>query len=83
MKNHLRECTSCKFPAILGLHPQTAALVPKVMENISQLRALRHDSPGVADTGSDAALAMTAVQGTELSDNAAVRAWRTNQAKKK
>ena len=57
---------------------QTAALVPKVMENISQLRALRHDSPGVADTGSDAALSMTAVQGSELSDNAAVRAWQEN-----
>lgn len=36
---------------------QTAGRLPVVLENISKLRALRHDSPGVADTGTDADLA--------------------------
>lgn len=36
---------------------QTAALVPDVIENIEDLRELRHDSPGAADTGTDTDLA--------------------------
>lgn len=46
---------------------------PLVAENIETLRALRHDSPGVADTGADAALTMAAHEGGE---NAALADWR-------
>lgn len=36
---------------------QTAGRLPQVVENLVQLRELRHDSPGIADTGTDADLA--------------------------
>ena len=48
------------------------AMVPQVLESISRIRELRSDSPGVADTGTDAALSATAVEPT---DNPAVKAW--------
>ena len=49
------------------------AHVPQVMENVRQLRALRASSPGVADTGSDAALTVAAI---EPGANPALDAWR-------
>ncbi len=55
----------------------TVTMVPRVVENIRTLDALRHDSPGVADTGTDAGLA---VASTEPSDNPAVEAWRVNRS---
>lgn len=55
---------------------QSAAMVPQVVESIGQLRALRaearHDSPGAADTGRDADLALAALAGER---NAALLAW--------
>lgn len=36
---------------------ETANRLPAVIENISKLRELRHDTPGVADTGPDVGLA--------------------------
>ena len=39
MKNHLRECTSCKFPAILGLHPDRESFAFTVM-NPEETRCL-------------------------------------------
>ncbi|WP_171558907.1 MULTISPECIES: holin family protein [unclassified Roseobacter] len=56
---------------------QATAMVPQVMENISRLRALRHDSPGVADTGTDTELTVASI---EPSDNPAVQAWREASA---
>lgn len=49
------------------------ANVPTVMENVRQLRALRATSPGVADTGADAALTLAA---TRPEDNAALSEWK-------
>ena len=51
----------------------TMARAPQVIENIRTLRALRHDSPGVADSGKDAGLAMSALA---ASDNPAIEEWR-------
>ncbi len=51
----------------------STAMVPQVLETIERIRALRHDSPGVADTGTDTALAQAAIAPT---DNPAVDAWR-------
>lgn len=51
----------------------SAAMVPQVMENITRLRSLRPDSPGMADTGTDAELSVASV---EARDNPAVSAWR-------
>ena len=53
-----------------------AAMVPQVLDNISRIRALRHDSPGIADTGTDAELAVAAVK---PSQNPAVNAWKEAQ----
>ncbi len=50
-----------------------AAMVPQVLDNISRLRQLRHDSPGVAKTDNDAALTISLIQST---DNAAVTEWK-------
>lgn len=47
----------------------SVALAPSVVQNIAQIRELGSDSPGVADTGTDTALAETA---TQPSDNAAI-----------
>jgi hypothetical protein len=51
---------------------ETMSRVPQVVENIDALRSLRHDSPGVADTGTDTSLAQSA---TEQSENPAVTEW--------
>ena len=49
------------------------AHVPKVMENVRQLRALRATSPGVADTHGDAALTVASL---EPEDNPALTEWK-------
>lgn len=46
---------------------------PQVAGNIRKLRALRHDSPGVADPGSDAAVTLAA---HAPGDNAALADWK-------
>nr|WP_297341037.1 holin family protein [Pseudophaeobacter sp.] len=51
---------------------ETMSRVPQVVENIEALRSLRHDSPGVADTGTDTSLAQSS---TEQSENPAVTEW--------
>lgn len=55
----------------------TMARVPQVTENIRKIRALRYDSPGAADTGTDVALSEVATKGDE---NAALIAWRGSWA---
>ena len=50
----------------------TMARAPKVVENIAALRKLRADSPGVADTGPDAALTLASMT---PGDNAALEDW--------
>lgn len=55
---------------------QTMSYVPKVVENLSTLRALRPTAPGVADTGHDARLSALSV----LPDNnSALVDWRTHK----
>lgn len=49
---------------------------PQVIENIEALRELRPDSPGTADTGTDSAASLEAV---EPSDNPALDAWKRGQ----
>jgi len=49
------------------------AQAPQVASNIARLRALRHDSPGAADPGPDAEVALAAV---EAVDNRALDDWR-------
>ncbi|SEM15460.1 Holin of 3TMs, for gene-transfer release [Roseovarius azorensis] len=51
----------------------TMARAPQMVESIRTLRALRYDSPGVADSGSDARLVMSALAS---SDNPAIDEWR-------
>ena len=55
----------------------TMARAPQVIENISALRRLRADSPGVADTGPDAALMLAVV---EPGDNAALKDWQAGRS---
>ncbi len=55
---------------------ESTARVPQVLESISRIRELRHDSPGVADTGTDAALAQSA---NAPSNNPAVVAWQESK----
>lgn len=52
---------------------QTLARAPQVIRTIEQLDTLRHDSPGAADTGNDAALALDATQ--PPAENPAVQDW--------
>ncbi|WP_224825613.1 holin family protein [Cognatishimia sp. MH4019] len=52
---------------------QSAAMVPKVIENIRRLDKLRHDTPGVADTGTDSELAQDAISPQR---NQAIEAWK-------
>ena len=52
---------------------ETMAHVPQVMANVSALRALRADSAGVADTGSDVALQVAALTPDA---NPALEEWR-------
>ena len=54
---------------------QTMARTPQVLENIKTLREMSYDSPGVADTGTDAELTDIA---TQVEDNPAVLAWRAS-----
>ena len=51
----------------------TIARAPQVVASIEQIRELRADSPGVADTGADAVLA---VETLGKSDNAAFADWK-------
>lgn len=55
---------------------ETTAQVPKVLERIKEIRALRHDSPGAASTGSDSELEQAT---TETSANKAVTDWEESQ----
>ena len=50
------------------------AQAPAVADNIKRLRALRHDSPGAADPGPDAEVALAAIEAT---DNPALADWRS------
>lgn len=52
---------------------RTAQMVPQVLKSMEEIREYHPDSPGVADTGTDAELS---VETTKQSDNDAVRAWR-------
>lgn len=52
---------------------RTTALVPEVLGSIEAIRALRSDSPGVADTGTDTGLEVAAL---EPDENAAISAWK-------
>lgn len=55
----------------------STAMVPEVIANIERIRELRHDSPGVADTGTDSELTQASI---EPSGNPAVNAWREASA---
>lgn len=46
---------------------------PQVAHSVAQLRALRPDSPGAADTGPDAEIALAAV---DVTDNPALDNWK-------
>ncbi|WP_296763687.1 holin family protein [Sediminimonas sp.] len=52
-----------------------AARTPQVVEDIEALRSLNSDTPGAADTGSDAKVTLETVE-SAASDNPAVRDWR-------
>ena len=56
---------------------QTMSRVPEVMQNVAALREMRADTPGVADTGPDAGLALSVVAGGE---NPALEAWKAGRA---
>ncbi|KPN64273.1 Holin of 3TMs, for gene-transfer release [Aliiroseovarius crassostreae] len=53
--------------------------LPVVLENIKQIRELRHDSPGVANTGTDTALADAVLDEFE---NPALEDWKNPQPPK-
>ncbi|NOX40508.1 MAG: carboxylesterase, partial [Alphaproteobacteria bacterium] len=53
----------------------TMARVPQVISNIKKLRSMRFDSPGVADTGTDAEVAISAVV---PESNQAVEDWKAS-----
>lgn len=55
----------------------TIARTPHVVASIEQIRELRHDSPGVADTGADAVLAVETLGKWE---NAAFADWKGKEA---
>jgi len=52
------------------------AQAPAVAQNVARLRALRHDSPGAADPGPDARVAMAAMRREGDGDNPALDDWR-------
>ncbi|QJF50915.1 holin family protein [Roseobacter ponti] len=56
---------------------QTMAHAPRVIENIAALQALRPDTPGLADTGTDARLTAVSV---EPDANPALEAWQSRRA---
>ncbi|WP_298835441.1 holin family protein [uncultured Roseobacter sp.] len=53
---------------------QTMAHAPRVIKNIAALHALRADTPGAADTGSDSRLGLMSL---EPDHNAALTEWKT------
>ncbi|WP_282093054.1 3TM-type holin [Epibacterium ulvae] len=55
---------------------ETLTRAPQVMSNLAALRKLRADSPGVADTGTDSALAENIA---EPDENPALREWQESQ----
>ncbi|WP_238366648.1 holin family protein [Mesobacterium pallidum] len=55
----------------------TMAAVPTMVENVEALRSLRFDSPGAAQTTTDAALTLQTI---EPSDNPALDDWRRSAA---
>lgn len=55
----------------------TALRVPQVVDNIEQIRELRHDSPGVADPGPDAELSLAALDDAH---NPALLEWKETHA---
>ena len=55
---------------------RSVALAPAVVEGIKTIRALRHDSPGAADTKTEATLELASL---ELSENPAVDEWRAKR----
>lgn len=52
---------------------ESVALAPQVVENIQALEELRHNSPGAADPGTDAA---ASVEASEPAENPALEQWR-------
>ena len=57
---------------------KAVAMAPAVAHGITELRALRHDTPGVADTETDVELELASLGAT---DNPAVIAWRQEAGK--
>lgn len=60
------------------------ARAPEVIRSVARLRQLRHDSPGVADTGTDVDLSelATGASGYRVQPiNPAVSAWREDEAR--
>lgn len=55
---------------------QTLSRAPMVVENIAALRGLNHDSPGIADTGTDTLLGNAAL---EPEANGAVSMWKSER----
>lgn len=55
----------------------TSAMLPQVLKNISAIRALRSDSPGAADTGTDVGLQQVALG---PGDNPAIAEWNRSRA---
>lgn len=53
------------------------AQAPEVAQNVARLRALRHDSPGAADPGPDAKVALEATREVE---NPAIEDWKRTDA---
>lgn len=53
---------------------KAATRLPDVLQNIETIRALRSDSPGVADTATDSELTVASI---EPDENPAIRDWRT------
>ena len=56
---------------------QTIARAPQVVENIAALRRLRPDTPGLADTSTDAQLSVVTLQ---PGGNPALDAWKNRTA---
>ena len=56
----------------------TTQVLPEIAKNIDTIRKLRHDSVGVADTGTDAALSAVTTEGAPTA-NKAVLDWRQTQ----
>ena len=57
---------------------ETLSRTPQVLQNIKAIRALRADSPGVADVGSEAKIVLGAVC---VGQNRAVKDWAARQSR--